>query len=79
MLGTVGGKTAVAGGAEITGIREAIYQTASEEMVLLRQQNQLLQGILEKEFGITASDIGKAARSYGRDYYNRTGNNAYVF
>ncbi len=79
LLGTVGGKTAVAGGAEITGIADAIYSTSSEEMALLRQQNQLLQGILEKEFGISTSDIGKAARSYGRDFYNRTGNNAFIY
>ena len=79
ILGTVGGKTAVAGGAEITGIKDAIYKTATEEVTLLRQQNQLLQGILQKEFGVSKSDIGKAARDYGRDYYNRTGDNAYVF
>lgn len=79
ILGTVGGRTAVAGGAEITGIRDAIYETASEEVVLLRQQNQLLQGILQKEFGISKSDIGKAARNYGKEYYDRTGDNAFVF
>ncbi len=79
ILGTVNGQNAVAGGAEITGIRDAIVSTASEEVQLLRQQNALLQGILEKEYGISKSDIGKAARDYGKDYYNRTGNNAYVF
>ena len=36
MLGTVGGKTAVAGGQEITGIRDAVYSTAQQEMELLR-------------------------------------------
>lgn len=78
-VGNINGRTGVTSGYEITGIADAIYQTSSEELVMLRQQNQLLQGILEKEFGISTSDIGKAARSYGRDYYNRTGNNAYVF
>lgn len=79
MLGTVGGKTAVAGGQEITGIRDAVYSTAQQEMELLRQQNQLLQGILEKEFGITSEQIGKSARDYAKDYFNRTGREAYIF
>jgi hypothetical protein len=79
MLGTVGGKTAVAGGQEITGIRDAVYSTAQQEMELLRQQNQLLQGILEKEFGITSDQIGKSARNYAKDYFNRTGREAYIF
>lgn len=79
LLGTVGGKTAVAGGQEITGIKDAINSTSEQEMALLKQQNQLLQAILQKQFGITTSDIGRAAREYGRDYYNRTGNNVYVF
>lgn len=79
MLGTVGGKTAVAGGAEITGIKDAIIAASEQENALLKQQNQLLQGILQKQFGITTNEIGRAAREYGRDYYNRTGDNAYVF
>lgn len=79
MLGTVGGKTAVAGGQEITGIRDAVYSTAQQEMELLRQQNQLLQGILEKEFGITSEQIGKSARNYAKNYFNRTGREAYIF
>lgn len=79
MLGTVGGKTAVAGGQEITGIRDAVYSTAQQEIELLKQQNQLLQGILEKEFGITSEQIGKSARNYAKDYFNRTGREAYIF
>lgn len=79
LMGTVGGKPAVAGSQEITGIKDAINSTSAQEVSLLRQQNQLLQAILQKKFGITTSDIGKAARDYGREYYNRTGDNAYVF
>ena len=79
IAGTVGGKPAVAGGAEITGIKDAINSTSAQEVSLLRQQNQLLQAILQKKFGITTNDIGKAARDYGREYYNRTGDNVYVF
>lgn len=79
IMGTVGGKPAVAGGQEITGIKDAINSTSAQEVSLLRQQNQLLQAILQKNFGITTNDIGKAARDYGREYYNRTGDNVYVF
>lgn len=79
LAGTVGGKTAVAGGAEITGIKDAIYQASQQEIALLRQQNQLLQGILNKQFGITKNDIGRAAREYATEQYNRTGNNVFVF
>ena len=78
MLGTVGGKTAVAGGVEITGIKDAIYDTTQQEMELLRQQNSLLQGILQKEFGITTNDVGRAAQSYNQDYKKRTGRPAYT-
>lgn len=79
IMGTVGGKPAVAGSQEITGIKDAINSTSAQEVSLLRQQNQLLQAILQKNFGITTSDIGKAARDYGREHYNRTGDNVYVF
>lgn len=79
LMGTVGGKPAVAGSQEITGIKDAINSTSAQEVSLLRQQNQLLQAILQKNFGITTSDIGKAARDYGREHYNRTGDNVYVF
>ena len=79
ILGTVGGKTAVAGGQEITGIRDAVYSTSQQEIALLKQQNQLLQGILEKEFGVTQDQIGRSARKYATEYFNRTGREAYSF
>ena len=79
IAGTVGGKTAVAGGADITGIRDEIRSASAQEMTLMRQQNALLQALLEKESGITVSDVGKAARSYAKDFYNRTNKNAYQF
>lgn len=79
IAGTVGGKTAVAGGVEITGIKDAINSTAQQEIALLRQNNQLLQGILEKEFGITTDQIGIAARQYGQEQFNQKHKNVYVF
>ena len=79
IAGTVGGKTAVAGGAEITGIRDAIYTSSQQEIRLLQEQNQLLRGILDKQFGITKNEIGRSARDYAREQYIRTGENAFVF
>lgn len=79
IAGTVGGKTAVAGGVEITGIKAAINSTAQQEIALLKQNNQLLQGILEKEFGITTDQIGIAARQYGQEQFNQKHKNVYVF
>nr|DAG27338.1 MAG TPA: minor tail protein [Caudoviricetes sp.] len=79
IAGTVGGKTAVAGGAEITGIKDAINSTTQQEIALLKQNNQLLQGILEKEFGITTDQIGIAARQYGQEQFNQKHKNVYVF
>lgn len=60
------------------------YNTSSsvdnaETNALLREQNQLLQRILAKEYGITKDDIGKASRDYARDYFRRTGRDAYTF
>lgn len=63
LLGTVGGKTAVAGGAEITGIRQEIRDTANEEMLLLREQNSLLRELISKDFRTYIGDreIAKAS------------------
>ena len=79
IAGTVGGKSAVAGGAEITGIKDSIYDTSQQEIALLRQQNQLLQGILNKDLSISQNDIGSSARKYAREYFNRTGKPAFDY
>lgn len=79
LVGTVGGKSAVASGAEITGIRSEIRATANEEMVLLRQQNQLLQALLEKEYGISPDAIFKSVQKSARTYSARTGRSAFSY
>lgn len=56
MLGTVGGRTAVAGGAEITGIRDAVYQSSQTEAELLREQNELLRQLLAKDTSVNIGD-----------------------
>lgn len=79
ILGTVGGKTAVAGGAEITGIVSAVKSASAAETQLLREQNQLLKELLKKDFGITKTQIGEAARDYSREYMRTKGIPAYEF
>ena len=77
MVGSINGKTAVASNGEITGIISAIQQTSGEEIGLLRQQNTLLQGILDKEFGISNDDLFRSVRNSARNFTNRTGNPAF--
>lgn len=52
--------------------------TADEEIAILREQNELLRGILAKELGISEQQIGRAAQNYSRDYMRRTGNPAFI-
>ncbi len=79
LVGTMGGRTAVASGTEITGIKDAIYSTGQQETSLMSTMVGLLKIIAEKEFGITDSEIGKSAQRYARDYFNRTGDEAFSF
>ena len=77
MLGTIGGRTAVASNGEITGISDTIRSTSADEIALLRQQNQLLQGILQKEFGITKGELFKSVRSSAREWEKMKGEPAF--
>ena len=78
MLGTMNGRTTVASNGEITGISDTIRSTSAEEIQLLRQQNQLLQGILQKEFGILKNDLYKSVRSSDNEYRKMTGHSAFA-
>ncbi len=52
ILGTVGGRSAVAGGEEITGIRDQVYESGVAEQELLGQAISLLQIIADKDFNV---------------------------
>jgi hypothetical protein len=56
IAGTVGGKTAVAGGAEITGIKEAINSTAEAQMRMMAEEISLLKQLLAKETAVNIGD-----------------------
>ena len=79
LVGTMGGRTAVASGTEITGIKDAIYSTGQQESNLMQTMVGLLKIIAEKEYGITDEQIGRSAQRFAQDYYRRTGNEAYSY
>lgn len=66
ILGTVGGRSAVAGGAEITGIREAIYEQGQREENLLRT---LITAVNNKDLQLVANSstgrwVNRALNAY---------------
>ena len=71
ILGTVGGRTAVAGGDEITGIRQAVYDTGNAETALMETMISLLQVIAEKETSFEVD--GRELLSAVNDRQNRSG------
>lgn len=77
LLGTMNGRTTVASNGEITGISDTIRSTSAEEIQLLRQQNQLLQSILQKEFGISNGDIFRSVRTSAMEWKKMTGDPAF--
>lgn len=77
LVGTVGGRTAVASGTEITGISDAIYATGQTEAGLLQSAVGLLQVIAEKEYGISADALFKSVQKSAQNYSKRTGRLAF--
>lgn len=72
------GKTAVANNEQIVeGIAKGVSDANSEQNNLLRQQNALLQAILEKETGISSDDLFRSVQNSANNYYNRTGRYAF--
>jgi hypothetical protein len=80
LVGTIGNHTAVVNNSQIVeSVSNGVYRANSEQNSLLRQQNQLLQAILQKETGISTRDVFNAVQSENRRYYARTGKNALVY
>jgi hypothetical protein len=79
LVGTVGGRTAVASGTEITGISDAVYNSSDREASLLTTAIGLLQVIANKDTGITQSDVYNAVRRENKQRYNQTGINGLVY
>lgn len=77
LVGTMNGRTAVSSNQEITGIKDAINNTSSQQVTLLKQQNQYLYQLLQKNFGITKREIFNATRDEANEYYKRNGHGAF--
>lgn len=77
LVGTMGGKTAVASGTEITGIADAVYTTGQTEAGLLQTAIGLLEVIAEKEYGISSDALFKSVQKSARTYSQRTGKLAF--
>lgn len=72
------GKSVVANNEQIVeGIASGVASANSEQNTLLREQNALLQGILNKEFGISSDAIFSSVQRSANSYYKRTGNYAF--
>lgn len=74
MVGTIGGSTAVASGAEITGIRDAVYDTGQAEVDLLQTAVSLLQVIASKDMTVNIDERGIVTL-----YDTRKARNGYEF
>lgn len=76
--------TFTASGYSANGITGASGLTSSDALIieqnrLLERQNMLLEQIANKDTTISINDIFGAMQSANNDYYNRTGNSAFVF
>ena len=77
LVGSINGNTAVASNGEITGITQAIRSSSDAEIALLRQQNELLVALVNKEFGISKNDLFNSVRSSANEYTRMTGRPAW--
>jgi hypothetical protein len=79
LVGTIGGTTAVANNDQIVaGITQGVAIANSEEVALLRQQNTLLQAILNKT-GITTKDIFNATKQENSAFIKAHGYSALAY
>lgn len=83
LVGNLGsGGTAVMNNDQIVssvanGVTTGVVRALSGQNQLLRQQNQLLAGILDKS-GISYKDIGKATKQYNSEYKSMNGVSAFI-
>ena len=76
LVGSINGRTSVANQQQIIeGIQRGVSEANSEQNVLLRQQNELLRGILEKETNVrigASAQFGRVAKQ-SLDMYSVVG------
>lgn len=79
VVGHVNGRTEVLNQSQMAStMYSAVINANSEQNMLLRQQNQLLMQILEKDNGISYKDVFKATQKGANEYKAMTGNPAFI-
>lgn len=79
MVGSMGGRTAVANNQEIvSGIRQGVREANSDEVRLLREQNEILRALLDKDNTATIS-IGAVTQALQRKNQRDGGTSVPVF
>lgn len=84
LVGTIGSHTAVMNNGQIVdsvsaGVAQAVATYISPILREMGRENRYLAEIASKDFGVSSNDIFEAARSRGREYSMRTGQQAFVF
>lgn len=79
VVGHVNGRTEVLNQSQMAStMYSAVVSANSEQNALLRQQNELLMGILEKDAGISYKEVFKATQKGASEYKAMTGNPAFI-
>lgn len=79
MVGHINGQTEVLNKSQIAqAMSSAVVSGNAEQNALLRQQNQLLMQILEKESGISYKDVFKATQKGNNEYKAMNGVSAFI-
>ena len=63
----------------ISGIANGVKSANTEQNALLREQNELLRQLVQKDMGISPRDVFNAVRSENREYANRNGKSAFAY
>lgn len=78
MVGHINGRTEVLNESQLASVMySAVSNAMSSQNAYLKQQNQLLSGILAKEFSVSSRDVFSAVQGEARSYTRRTGNTAF--
>ena len=72
-------KFSVNANTDVDKIVKAVQNSSEEELQLLREQNNLLMGILEKQFSISGSSVFSAVRAENNNFIRKHGRSAFEY
>lgn len=81
IIGTVGGKSAVAGGQEITGISDTVRTEAERDREMMREEINLLKSVVKAiyETETSSSQVFQMVRQETDDYFTRNGKSPFLY